>query len=131
VPADQTGDTGNGGEQATQPEQIFLAAQVKLLRDLQERINRRTENLEQSRTQIGTDQASLDREYQELSREQAMVLELVVKLYDHLVQSAMQEKSEPGGPQSQPIDATSPHDKQPSSQRPWQPGSIDDLFSPQ
>ena len=131
VPADQTGDTGNGGEQATQPEQIFLAAQVKLLRDLQERINRRTENLEQSRTRIGTDQASLDKEYHELSREQAMVLELVVKLHDHLVQSAMQEKSEPGGPQSQPMDATSPHDKQPSSQRPWQPGSVDDLFSPQ
>lgn len=131
LPADQTGDTGNGGEQATQPEQIFLAAQVKLLRALQERINRRTEKLEQSRTQAGANQASLDKEYQELSREQAMVLDLVVKLREHLVQSMEEGKGQPGEPQPQPADATPPNDKQPSPQRPWQPGSLDDLFSPQ
>ncbi|MGQ9761496.1 MAG: hypothetical protein ACUVQH_06260 [Thermogutta sp.] len=131
---DQIKEEGTSSEQSPQlPGQIFLAAQVKLLRELQESINRRTENLEQSRTQVGDTQALLEEKYRELTEDQALVVNLVAKLSEHIAQGTSGEKVLPPQLLSPPQEGTSPSGelKPPISPRPSQPGSLEDLFAPQ
>ncbi|HPZ84248.1 MAG TPA: hypothetical protein PL064_12480, partial [Thermogutta sp.] len=77
--AEQGTQPNAGDDQGPQsPRLVFLAPQIKLLRDLQASINQRTESLEKRRSQPAENPAVLEQESERLSHEQAMVLNLVM-----------------------------------------------------
>ncbi len=131
-PAEQGTPPNTGDDRAPQsPSLVFLAPQIKLLRDLQAGINQRTESLEKRRSQPGENPTVLEAESERLSHEQAMVLSLVMKLREELLESASGEKSrspEPARERSQtPLPGT---ERQPTLPKPGQPGSVRDLLTP-
>lgn len=131
--AEQTSETTSPDNQRSQiPGQVFLAAQVRLLRELQASINRRTETLEELRAEGGENQTSFEEESKRLSQEQAMVLDLAARLHDQVARSATTGKNEPDELQKPSPEAGSRESGRPESgsPRPWQPGSVEDLFAP-
>ncbi len=129
--AEQGTQPNAGDDQGPQsPRLVFLAPQIKLLRDLQASINQRTESLEKRRSQPGENPGALEEESERLSHEQALVLSLVMKLRDDLLGSASPEKSRVTGPAREGAETPPATERQPNLPKPGQPGSVRDLFNP-
>lgn len=115
--AAQSGDQTSEQPQAS-PQQVFLAAQLRVLRGFQAAINDRTRQLEQDK-----DRPDLDRELAQLSRDQSLVLDLLLQLREELARTPPLGEEPVATPQEQ---GTLP----PAPERPPQPGSIQDLLVP-